>query len=192
MSKEPHSSSDPARSAIGSALFLVVVLALGALLALPATALGQGTATATLTMSSQAGLPGDLVTATGSGFKPAENVDVTFNGASVGSVPGNAGGAFSLSFKVPNPGPGQYAVVAKQASGLSATTSFTVNPGNSALAFSVAQAAPGASLTVTSGGFQPGETVQLTFNSVNVGSGTADTSGAVSVTFVVPTVAAGQ
>jgi hypothetical protein len=97
-----------------------------------------------------------------------------------------------LSFKVPSQAPGQYAVVAKQASGASATTSFTVNPGKSALAFSVAQAAAGASLTVTSSGFQPGETVVLSFNSAEVSSETADTTGAVSWTFVVPTLAAGQ
>jgi len=176
----------------------VVILAvvLGALLVLPATALGQGTGPATtpasLTMSISSGVPGDQVTASGSGFKPAENVDVSFNGASVGTAPVGADGSFSLSFKVPNQAPGQYAVVAKQASGANATSSFTVNPGKSALTFSVAQAAPGTSLTVTSGGFQPGETVVLTFNSVEVGSATVDTTGAMSVTFVVPTVGAGQ
>ncbi len=190
---------------MGSALFIVVVLLLGALLALPATALGQGTGTpgtpgattvpttaASLTMSVSSGLPGDQVTASGSGFKASENVDVTVNGTSVGTAPVSSDGTFSLSFKVPNQAPGQYAVVAKQASGASATTSFTVSPGKSALAFSVAQAAPGASLTVTSSGFQPGETVVLTFNSAEVSSETADTTGAVSWTFVVPTLGAGQ
>jgi hypothetical protein len=180
---------------VGSAFVVILAMVLGALLVLPATALGQGappTTAASLTMSNSAGVPGDQVTASGSGFKPAENVDVSFNGASVGTAPVGADGAFSLSFKVPNQAPGQYAVVAKQASGANATSSFTVNPGKSALTFSVAQAAPGTSLTVTSGGFQPGETVVLTFNSVEVGSATADTTGAMSVTFVVPTVGAGQ
>jgi len=101
-------------------------------------------------MSATSGVPGDQVTASGSGFKAGENADVTFNGASVGSASVGADGTFNLSFKVPGQAPGQYAVVAKQASGASATSSFTVNAGKSALAFSVAQAAPGASLTVTS------------------------------------------
>jgi hypothetical protein len=186
-----------------------VVLLLGALVALPATALGQATGTPgttpapasttpmpaanpALTMSASSGLPGDMVTASGSGFKPAENADVTFNGTSVGTAPVGADGTFSLSFKVPSQAPGQYAVVAKQASGPSATTSLTVNPGKSALAFSVDKAAPGTSLTVTSSGFQPGETVVLSFNSVEVGSELADTTGAVSWTFKVPDLAAGQ
>jgi hypothetical protein len=202
VTKQPRSSSLPPGPAIGSTMLLVVVLLLGALMALPATAFAQTPAgtpgtpapvpAASLTMSQSSGVPGDQVTATGSGFKATENVDVTMNGASVGSAPAGADGTFNLSFKVPNQAPGQYAVVAKQASGASATTSFTVSPGKSALTFSVAQAAPGTSLTVTSGGFQPGETVTLSFNSVEVGSATADTSGAMSVTFVVPTVDAGQ
>jgi hypothetical protein len=196
VSTERNSSSRRPGVPVGSTLVVILAVVLGALLVLPATALGQGTGPATtpatLTMSVSSGIPGDLVTANGTGFKPAENVDVTFNATSVGTAPVSADGTFSLSFKVPNPGPGQYAVVAKQASGASATSSFTVNPGKSALSFSVAQAAPGASLTVTSGGFQPGETVILSFNSVDVGSELADTTGAVSWTFMVPTLGAGQ
>jgi len=207
VTREPHSPSRSADAALGSALFVVVVLLLGALLALPATALGQGTGTGTpvsgtttpvpaanpaLTMSASSGIPGDQVTASGSGFKAAENADVTFNGASVGTASVGTDGTFNLSFKVPSQAPGQYAVVAKQASGASATSSFTVNPGKSALTFSVAQAAAGASLTVTSSGFQPGETVVLSFNSAEVSSETADTTGAVSWTFMVPSLAPGQ
>ncbi len=181
---------------MGSTVAVILAIVMGALLVLPATALGQGTGTPTtaavLTLSAQSGAPGDMITANGSGFKPAENVDVTFNGGSVGTAPVGTGGAFSLSFKVPNPGPGQYAVVAKQASGANATASYTINPGSSKLAFSVPQAAPGASVTVTTSGFQPGETVHLSFDSADVGSATADTTGAVSLPFVIPTVGAGQ
>jgi hypothetical protein len=188
---------------------------LGALLVLPATALGQGTGTpgtppttpgtsatpeasatavpVAVTLSTQSGLPGATITANGAGFKPGEPVDVSFNGASVGSPTVNTGGTFSLSFTVPNLGPGQYGVLAKgQTSGLTATTSFTVNQGSASLTFSVPQAAPGASLTVSGSGFQPGETVQLSFNGAAVGSATVDTKGAVSVTFVVPSLAPGE
>src|SRR5438477_3633699 len=201
MNTERNSSVRRPGVPVGSAFVVILAIVLGALLLLPATALGQGTGSATpgtpvatpsLAMSNSTGVPGDQVTASGSGFKAGENVDVTFNGTSVGTAPVGADGSFSLSFKVPNQAPGQYAVVAKQASGANATTSFTVNPGKSALTFSVSQAAPGTSVTVTSGGFQPGETVVLTFNSAEVGSETADTTGAVSVGFVVPSLAAGQ
>jgi hypothetical protein len=208
MSTARNSSSLPPSVPIGSALVVVLVLVLGALLVLPATALGQGTGTpgtmtpvaqataapqAAVTLSAQSGLAGASITANGANYKPGESVDVSFNGASVGSPTVNTGGTFSLSFTVPDVGPGQYGVLAKgQTSGMTATTSFTVNQGSASLAFSVPQAAPGASLIVTGTGFQPGEAVQMWFNGALVGSATADTKSAISVTFVVPNLAPGQ
>jgi len=176
------------------------------LLILPATALAQTTtpgptggpspttqgtaapaAAPALTLSTASGLPGASITANGAGFKPTETVDVTFNGQAVGTPLVNAGGTFSLSFTVPSLAPGQYAVLAKgRNSELTATTAFTINQGGASLAFSVPEAAPGTSLTVTGTGFQPGEGVQMQVNGVAVGSATADTKGAASVTFVVP------
>jgi hypothetical protein len=147
-----------------------------------------------LALSSSSGAPGSSVTANGAGFRPGETVDVSFNGQPVGQPTVNTGGTFSLSFSVPNVAPGDYGVLAKgQASGSTATSSFTVNLGAGSLSFTPAQAAPGASLTVAATGFQPGESVQLTFNGANLGTATADTSGAANFTFAVPSnVAAGQ
>ena len=202
-------------------MVLVLTLLMAALLVAPATALGQATATATpiattgtvgatpttspaaatttptagptLTLSTSNGLPGASITANGAGFQPGESVDVTFNGQSVGSPTVNTGGTFSLSFTVPNVAPGQYGVLAKgQTSGGTVTTTFTVNQTAASLTFSPPQAAPGTSVTVTGAGFQAGETVQLTFNGAVVGSATADTAGAVTITLTVPTLAAGQ
>jgi hypothetical protein len=146
-----------------------------------------------LTLSSSSGLVGASITATGLGFKPGETVEVTFNGQSVGSPTVNDGGSFSLAFTVPNLQPGQYGVLAKgQASNTTLTTAFTVNQGSAALTFSAPQAAPGASLTVTAAGYQPGEAVQVWFNGASVGTATADTKGTAAVSFVVPALAAGQ
>jgi hypothetical protein len=159
----------------------------------PAAATNTPTTATTLTLSTSNGLPGASITANGAGFRPGEVVDVSFNGQPVGSPTANTGGTFSLSFAVPNVPPGQYGVLAKgQSSGNTATTSFTVNQGGAALSFTPPQAAPGTSLTVAGSGFQAGETVQLTFNGATVGSATADTAGAVTITFTVPTLAAGQ
>jgi hypothetical protein len=195
------------RVQVGSAVVILALL-VAALISGPTTALGQGTGTGTQTpttpnpttistavlqLSTSSGLAGATITANGSGYKPGEGVDVTFNGQKVGEPKVNDGGTFSLSFSVPDVQPGQYAVVAKGASsGGTATAAFTVNQGGASLAFSVPQAAAGASLTVTAAGFQPGETVQVSFNGAVVGSGAADTKGSATATFVIPTLAAGQ
>jgi hypothetical protein len=188
----------------------VVILGLiaVALAIAPATALGQATTTVTpspsasttsvavpaLSLSAQSGLAGATITANASGFKPGDGVDVTFNGQKVGEPKVSDAGTFSLSFKVPQVQPGQYAVVAKGpgTNPAMATAAFTVEQGAANLAFSIPQAAPGVSLTATAAGFQPGEIVQMVFNGAVVGSTTADTQGTAAVTFVVPTLAAGQ
>ncbi|GAC1313052.1 MAG: hypothetical protein NVSMB2_00430 [Chloroflexota bacterium] len=132
------------------------------------------------------------MTANAAGFRPGDLVDVTFNGQSVGQPTVNTAGTFSLSFSVPNVAPGDYGLLAKgQSSGSTATTSFTVSLGPGSVSFTPAQAAPGASVVVAATGFQPGETVQLTFNGASVGTTTADTTGAANVTFTVPSLGAG-
>jgi hypothetical protein len=190
---------------------MALLFVLVAMLGVPALAFGQGTGTpapvatvatpepsatlrptASLALSTASGLADGTITANGLSFKPGESVEVTFNGQSVGSPLVNDGGSFSLSFSVPSVQPGQYGVLAKgAASGFTATSAFTVHLGSAALSFSAPQAAPAASLTVTGGGFQPGETVQMWFNGATVGADAADTKGIVAVTFVVPTLAAG-
>jgi hypothetical protein len=72
------------------------------------------------------------------------------------------------------------------------TTPQTTPAAQASLTFSVPEAAPGVSLTVTGEGFRAGETVQVTFNGTQVGSATADPEGNVSVTFNVPTLSAGE
>jgi hypothetical protein len=155
-------------------------------------ATATGVPVPTLTLTTQSGLAGATITANGSGFKPTELVDVSFNGATVGSPTVNSGGTFSLAFTIPDLTPGPYGLLAKGgASGSTASAAFTINQGAAALTFSVPQAAPGTSLTVTGTSFQPGEMVQLLFNGPLVGSATADTTGAWAVTFTVPTVTPG-
>ena len=149
---------------------------------------------ASLSLSAVSGLAGTTITANGSGFQANETVDVTFNGQPVGQPTVNSGASFSLSFKVPNLNPGDYGVLAKgRASGSTASTTFTIKPGGATLTFNPTQAAPGASVTVTGAGFQPGESVQLSFNGPVVATETADTNGQVTFSFTMPaTLAAGQ
>ena len=189
---------------------MLLTLVLAALMLLPATALGQTTGTTTpvaspttaattttatsLSLSSTSGLPGATITATGMGFQAGETADVTFNGDAVGQPTVDPNGSFSLSFKVPSLAPGTYGVLAKgRASSKSASADFKINTGGAALAFNPTQAAPGTSVVVSGSGFQPGETVTLTFNGPSVGTATTDTNGDWTITFTVPaTLAAGS
>jgi len=197
MSIERHSSARP--GFVGRAAFVIAGLLAASLIILPATALAQATtATSTpgpavataVTMSTSSGIAGASVTANGVGYKPTEIVDVTLNGAAVGTPTVNSGGTFSLAFTVPNLDPGQYAVLATgRNSGLSATTAFTIKQGAAALTFSAPQATPGTSITISGSSFQPGEDVQIWFNGASLGSQVADTKGDFSLPFVIPALA---
>ncbi|HEY3057785.1 MAG TPA: hypothetical protein VGL99_02310 [Chloroflexota bacterium] len=176
-----------------SVFVLLLALLTGALVLMPATALGQATTTQTpaptaqLTMAPAKAAPGTTVTANGSGYQAGEVIEVTFNGQSVGTPTAGTEGTFALSFAVPSVSPGDYGVVAKgQTSGRSASTAFTVTQGAATLTFAPNQAPPGTSVTATGTGWQPGETVTITFNGPSVGTATADTSGNVSLTFTIP------
>src|SRR5919108_1216342 len=106
-------------------LVLALACAVAALLVLPGLALAQATpgptpgttttpvtsATTTsstpvpqvgLSLSSSKAAPGTQLTANGTGFKPTEIVDVTFNGTSVGTPTADSNGSFALSFTVPS------------------------------------------------------------------------------------------
>jgi hypothetical protein len=193
---------------VGRAGALLLLFALAVLMVMPPTvAFGQAgtltptpstatnaTTTATsvtapaLTLSPTSALAGAQVTANGRGYRANENVEVTFNGQSVGTPQAGGEGTFALTFTVPDVNPGQYAVLATgKASGFSATSAFTVNQGAAALTFSVPQAPAGTSVTVTGTGFQPGETVQFFYNGASIGTPTADTKGVAQVTFNMPT-----
>jgi hypothetical protein len=102
---------------IGPRAFIVFLsLLLGALLVLPATALGQATPTPSptaapsVTLSSNEGAAGSNVTVNGAGFQAGETVRVTFNGQNIGSPTANTGGTWSLAFAIPNVDPGEYVV----------------------------------------------------------------------------------
>jgi hypothetical protein len=192
-----------------SAIFLSILIA--SVILLPATSLAQTTPTpastpapnptanatptpgpATLAMSTNKANAGASVTANGSGFRPSETVDVTFNGQAVGEPTVNGQGTFSLSFAVPDVAPGDYGVAATgRASNTKASTTFTVAQGAATLEFSVKQAAAGDQIQMMVSGFQPGETVSVTFNGPVVATATADTTGAATIPFTIPQLAPG-
>jgi hypothetical protein len=72
-----------------------------------------------------------------------------------------------------------------------ATAAPTTMP-NPSVSLSTSSGQPGASITVNGGGFQGGETVDVTMNGQNVGSPTVTSGGIFSLSFTVPQLAAGQ
>jgi hypothetical protein len=149
-----------------------------------------GTPVPSLSLNPQQGPAGTAVQATGSNFLPGDVVQLLFNGVQVDSENANTTGTVNFNFTVPSLAQAQYPVVATGRTQGSATVTFNLS-GN-VLTLSSQQGTPGSSLTATGRGFQPGETVILTFNGTQVGSPTADTTGSFTQTFTVPTLAAGQ
>jgi len=160
-----------------------------------ATATAQPTTTAApaLTLSNSRAASGTSVTANGSGFRPTETVDVTFNGTSVGSPAVADTGAFSLSFTVPQVPLSTYGVLATgRNSGLSASANFEVVAGAASITLSVPQAAPGTAISITATGFTPGEVVTLLFNGAQIGTPQADPNGTVTLPFTIPSLSPGS
>lgn len=135
-----------------SATFTVPNLAAGqyTVTATGQTSRGSATATftingsaASLSLSASQGPPGTGVTASGTGFTPGETIQITVNGASLGTAQADQNGNFTTSVQVPNVAPGQYVVTATgQTSGASASASFVVT-GAGATATPTVTATPG-------------------------------------------------
>ena len=159
-----------------------------------ATATPQPTTTAApaLTLSNSRAASGTSITANGSGFRPTETVDVTFNGTTVGSPVVADTGAFSLSFTVPQSQLGTFGVLATgRNSGLNASANLQVVAGEASISLSVPQAAPGTAISITATGFTAGEMVRLLFNGAQIGTPQADPNGTVTIPFTIPSVSPG-
>jgi hypothetical protein len=85
------------------------------------------TSAAGITLSTSQGAAGSAFTVTASGFRPGEQVNLTFNGTNIGSETADVNGGISTNLTVPTIAAGQYDVVATgQTSGTTQKASFTV------------------------------------------------------------------
>jgi outer membrane protein assembly factor BamB len=172
-----------------------------------------GTATANGTPGNSGGTVGGVNVAVQSGGPNGPWWDATaqtwtagyFDNAATLTTPGAASTGWTLSLPIPTAG-GSFTVLASavQANGIADISAASSNPGGSATEFSVRNAAgsprvyaasgiwvaPGAKLTVAGTGFQPGETVTLTYAGTTLGSATATGGGALPPTSVVMPVTA--
>ncbi len=183
------------RRTLSRAIFPKLVLAL-VLIILGANSVTVQAATPAITISPTSGLPGTVVTVTGSGFSANETgIRITFDGSPVTSgISANSLGNWSGTFTVPTAVLGPHTVSAFGSitpSGVVPNVIFTlVNP---SLSISPASGPPGTSVTVTGSGFAAGETgITITFDGSPVASGiSANSLGNWSGTFIVPASSSG-
>ncbi len=147
--------------------------------------------TTQLSLSSSSGVPGTVVTASGSGFLAGETVNLNWsNGASAPTVTADNSGGFSESITVPTGvSTSQATLTASGASSLrTATASLTVI--SAKLSASVVLPA-GDKIALSGTGFAPGEAITLTNTAGGTFSATADAQGNLSLTVGIPATFAG-
>ncbi|HEX8967112.1 MAG TPA: hypothetical protein VF937_04475 [Chloroflexota bacterium] len=109
---------------------------------------------ATLSFNPPQAAAGTSLTVTGSGFRPGESVQLSFNGAVIGTSTADTNGAFTQTFTVPATlAAGQYGVTATgQTSGISVNATYTLVAGTTPVATAAATATP---TPVAQGATQP-------------------------------------
>ena len=158
---------------------------------------GVGVSEPTVTVEPTTVNPGDEVTVTGEGWPPSTTVTVDLldeDGDVVATVDVETDdtGSFTTPITVPDDAtPGDYTVHASDDAGNEAEAPLTVvDAGDRALvsSFVTPRVLRGAEQTFVASGFEPGEAVQAVINSepLILPVATADASGQVSWTFVVP------
>jgi len=155
------------------------------------SAVASLTVTATVVISPSTGTSGTTVTVTGSGFQSNGTVTITYNGASVATVPSiiqsNTNGSVAASFNASPLPSGVYDVVVSD-SVRTATAQFS---SVAAARINLIEGKVGTSVTATGTGFRPRGEVAVNYDGVKVGTGSSDIYGNFTVTFSVPSSSAG-
>ena len=163
------------------------VVALGMVLAAFAP-LGSAAAAAGITISPNSGAIGTTASVSGSGFVASTTVQIFFDGADgalVGAEASDASGNLPpLNVVIPDVTGGTYQIFATDGTN-SATTTFTVP---SSLTLSPSSGTPGTTVNVNGSGFLSGEGIVVGWNNASreVAAATANTSGAFTASFAVP------
>ncbi len=132
-----------------------------------------------ISLSHSSGHVGDTIRLIGSGFSAGATVTILFDAVSVGTVVADSGGSFTnASVTVPTGSRGKITVTGKDSLGASEGVTFTVAPPEITLGQGSGRV--GESFTVSGSGFKPDSPITILFDSLNVGSVTADASGAFS------------
>ncbi len=141
-----------------------------------------------VTLTSTPGIrSGQQVKVSGTGFLPDEGITIGWNangGQQLATSWTDKNGSFQTTFLPPSAPPGAYTLTATGGtSGLQATSNLDIGPGVSG-----GVAIPGQTISVSGGGFQAGESVNVYFQTTKNGviSTTTDTTGAFTVQLTLP------
>ncbi len=147
---------------------------------------------ARITLTPSSGTAGSLVTVQGNGFQTSGSITITYDDV-VQTTATLTAGAFNASFTVPGGVAGNHVV--KATDGInSALANYTATL-SAALSPITSTAAPGnvgQELTVTGTGFLPNAAITVSFGTSSIGSATSSATGAFTVAFDAPAVAAGS
>ncbi|XHH08699.1 MAG: hypothetical protein ACFCUE_14190 [Candidatus Bathyarchaeia archaeon] len=125
-----------------------------------------------ITLSPTSGIPGDVVTVTGTGFSgnnTEKTIELTFDGTKIATTPATVStstvGSFTATFVVPDSEYGAVPVVATDGADNTAQATFTIG---AAITVTPTQGPSGTVLTVTGRGFEPDAEVEIAINGTTV------------------------
>ena len=161
-------------------------------------------ATPQIVFDPMSGVPGTTVTINGTGFEPAEQVnmrwDNTSSGLNLGSVTASGSGTFTTTITVPDASYGPHRLIAhgqttnsKPFHDFTVTEPVIVDP---RISIDPIQGRTGTVVSVSGTNYQPGERVEIRWNSSSssaplLGTATADNNGAFTTNVTIPNVEGG-
>jgi hypothetical protein len=187
---EKHSTNSKKNLKLTVTLLLLSILTVSAAATVAPTAMASETCTITLTPNS--GVAGTAVNVIGFGFVANQAVTIKFSGTQVKQCVSSSTGTITTSFFVPtNMNFGTYTVIASD-NVVSASATFVIQPqADQTVQLIPTLGAVGSTVKVIGYGFNSGSQISLKFGGTELLRDTSNSSGSVTISFTIPTMAAG-
>lgn len=134
-------------------------------------------------LSPVSGAMGDEITVNGSGFEYKSDVTICLDGVEVATGKTDKYGSFEAIFNVPVMKPGSYKIEVEDDDDNTTKAEFTIGAG---VSLSPMTGSVGTSVMIRGTGFVGGETVTVTYNTIEIATATPDGNGTFSVAFNAP------
>jgi len=142
---------------------------------------------AVLTVKPVASSVGKTVTVSGTGFAASKTITVSLGTTVVATTTSTSTGTFSTSFVVPQIAGGKLTLSATDGT-TTGTKSFTVR---ALVTLKPVKGLPGITDVISGTGFAASSAITVTFNGVQVMTGTSNSTGGFAISYTVPSIAAG-